>query len=280
VNSPLSSQQLDYRELVLDEVAAAVEGMLCTHADRVLVTSAALADHARARGASRRRVRLVRCGAPRELFALPRRPSRGGEHEEFVLGFVGSLKPWHGIEILLHVFLRLREISPAYRLLVVGDGPMMPQVREFCRAHSLEAFVELPGRVAHEEMPHWLGRMDAGLAPYPDLPSFYFSPLKIWEYAAAGVPIVASASGELPQLFPHKRAALLHPPGKIHKILKHVETLRRSPDLGPRLARRARRTAREYTWDRLAARVETIATRALAEGAGRTDPGPGRRESR
>ncbi len=274
VNAPLSRQQLDYRALALDEVAAALEGALCTHADRVLVTSPALADYTHTRGASRRHLRLVRCGAPRELFDIPGRPRRGVQ-DEFVLGFVGSLKPWHGIEILLHVFERLRQISPVYRLLVVGDGPMMAHIRAFCREHGLEEFIELPGRVPHDEMPRWLGRMDAGMAPYPNLPSFYFSPLKIWEYAAAGVPIVASSGGELPKLFPHKTAALLHPPGKIHKILKHVETLRQNPDLGRRLARRARRGARLHTWDRIAARVETIATRALAEGVGHAHPRAG-----
>ena len=92
---------------------------------------------------------------------------------------------------------------------------------------------------------------------------FYFSPLKIWEYAAGRVPIVASESGEIPRLFPHRQAALLHAPGKVRKIVKHVERLRRDPHLRERLARRARAVAKEHTWDRLAGRFHTLTERLL-----------------
>jgi glycosyltransferase involved in cell wall biosynthesis len=208
-------------------------------------------------------MRVIPCGVARSLFpASGRLGARGAD--EFVLGFVGSLKPWHGIDILLEAFLQLSYISSNYRLLLVGDGPLRPEVESFCRSHNISPLVTIAGSVDAARVPEYLARIDVGLAPYPPLPSFYFSPLKIWEYAAAGVPIVASASGDLPRLFPHRVAALLHPPGSVGKIVKHVERLRGDRDLGCRLARRARQVAKLHTWDRLAARFETLAKRALA----------------
>lgn len=257
VNAPLSDQQQDYRELDLVETSEVVSSMVLPAADRVLLTTSGLSSYVQSCGVSRRNIRVVPCGVSDAMFADCNRPPRG-KGEPFVIGFLGSLKPWHGIDVLLKAFARLHDISDEYRLLVVGDGPMRSDIESFCRNCHLEDFVTLTGKVDHAEVPEYLARMDAGVAPYPALSSFYFSPLKIWEYAAAGVPIVASESGEIPELFPHKKLALLHPPGKFLKIVKHVEQLRNDPEYGPRLTRRARGVAREHTWDRLAARIEGI----------------------
>jgi glycosyltransferase involved in cell wall biosynthesis len=258
LNAPLAAQQEEYRVLDMAETARAIEQQVLLGADRVLVTCEALRGYAHARGVSRRKIRILPCGVSRDLLAVPRRAPRAPS-DEFVVGFVGTLKPWHGIDVLLETFLRLRAISPQYRLLMVGDGPLAAEARSFCAAHGLDAAVTFVGSVPHADVPRYLARMDAGVAPYPPLPSFYFSPLKLWEYAAAGVPIVASASGELPRLFPHRHAALLHEPGHVGKIVKHIERLRQDPDLGRRLARRARTVAKRHSWDRLAARFLSFA---------------------
>jgi glycosyltransferase involved in cell wall biosynthesis len=257
VNAPLLAQQGEYRELALVEAARAIERRLLAEADRVIVTSPALGDYAHAHGASQRATRCVPCGVSPELFAAarPRRPRDG----EVVVGFLGSLKPWHGIDQLLEAFRKLRDISEVYRLLIVGSGPLLPALEEFRRRHRLARVMTLAGSVPHARVGEYLAQMDIGVAPYPPLEPFYFSPLKVWEYAAAGVPIVASASGDLPARFPHRTAALLHRPGSVRKLVEHIERLRRDPELGQRLARRARRVAKLHTWDRLAARIESLA---------------------
>jgi len=264
VNAPLATQQEEYRELAMTDIAKAIEAYVLEHASLVLVTSEELRQYAHERGVSRRRVRVVPCGVSGEILAAGR-TRRTHAKGEFVVGFLGSLKPWHGVEILLQAFEQLRAKNAAYRLLIVGDGPMMPELRRACARPELREVVTLTGDVPHGEIGGFLEQMDVGVAPYPALPSFYFSPLKVWEYAGAGVPIVASASGELPVLFPHRSAALLHPPGKVGKIVKHIERLRLDPTLGPRLARRARATARAHTWDRIAARIVSLSSRLIAK---------------
>lgn len=261
VNAPLAEQQQEYRELDMVETAHAVESLLFAKADRVLVTCSALREYARARGAAH--VRVIPCGVSESLF-VDRAAPGSRKRSEFVIGFVGSLKPWHGVEILLRAFARLCDRSPAYRLLLVGDGPLRSDVEAFCRKRDIGDRVTLAGAVDHTQVPAYLAQMDVGAAPYPPLPSFYFSPLKVWEYAAAGVPIVASASGDLPRLFPHRSAALLHPPGSVRKIVEHVDSLRQNPELGRRLSRRARQVAKRHTWNRLALRIESLATHLLA----------------
>jgi len=269
VNAPLVTQQQEYRSLLNVATACALESILLGEADRVIVPSKALAAYVAERGAAARRVRVIPCGVSREVFFPTWRPiqARDGTRE-FVLGFLGSLKQWHGVEILLEAFGELSKRSSVYRLLVIGDGPLRGFVEARCRRDGLEDRVTITGEVPYPDIPGWLERVDVGLAPYPPLPLFYFSPLKVLEYAASGVPIVASASGQIAEIFTHETSAMLHAPGNVAEIVDCVERLRASPELRIRLAKMARRAVKKtYTWDRLAAHVLSVAETACRRHA-------------
>lgn len=266
VNAPLVAQQEQYRALYNSAIARGIERVLLAEADRVIVPSRVLVDHVVRSGCPRRRVRVIPCGVSRALLApaVRIRPSAGLD-KPFVVGFLGSLKPWHGIERLVSAFQRLMDIHPGYRLLVVGDGPLRQVVEECRRACSDPECVRITGEVRHEEVAGYLREMDVGVAPYPELPGFYFSPLKIFEYAAAGVPIVAARSGQIAEVLTHRQSALLHPPAMPGKIVRHIERLRTRPELRARIARRAHRiVAARYTWDHLARRLLSIARNCIA----------------
>lgn len=267
VNAPLAAQQEEYRSLANAAPARGLEQMLLRNADRVLVPSRTLGDYVAAQGCRRRALRVVPCGVPREFLSRSRVDDR--KDGEFVVGFLGSLKPWHGLDILMLAFRELLQRWDGYRLVVVGDGPMRARLEQFRDSMPItRAAVEIVGAVPYHEVPGHLARMDVGIAPYPPLPMFYFSPLKIFEYAAAGLPIVASGCGQIAEVLTHRSNALLHPPGSVRKIVKHVELLRTQPNLGSRLGRRARQVvAKRYTWDRLAARLLTMGERARREVA-------------
>ena len=68
---------------------------------------------------------------------------------------------------------------------------------------------ELTGAVEPAEIPALLARMDIAVAPYPDLADFYFSPLKVMEYMAAGRAVVASRIGDIDGLIRHGETGLL-----------------------------------------------------------------------
>lgn len=252
VNAPLRLEQARYRALRNGVVAAALEAELFRHADRVLVPSQELRHYVVAHGGRPGRVRVVPNAADPDFF----RPPAPLPRSTFVVGFVGSLKPWHGIEDLLRAFLRLRRHSADYRLLIVGDGPLRATIERTRRAHRLGDAVRVTGSVGYEDVRQALWEMDVAVAPYPKLDGFYFSPLKVYEYMAAGRPIVASSVGQVADVLTHRRTALLHPPGSVRKLVEHVEELRRRPALRERLGREARRlAAKRFTWDRNAARV-------------------------
>jgi glycosyltransferase involved in cell wall biosynthesis len=254
VNAPLVDEQRRYRGLVNAAAAASIEGYVFRAADRVLVPSAELEPYVMSKGAGA--VSVVPNAADPERFRPEGGRVRARKDGPFVVGFAGSLKPWHGIEYLVRAFKRLRRISEDYRLLIVGDGPLRTQLEGEIRRNGWRDAATLTGAVEIDEVARLLTQMDAATAPYPPLRGFYFSPLKVFEYMAAGVPIVASDIGQIGEILTHRRTALLHRAGAVDEIAARIDELRRKPVLAAGLAREARALlCRRYTWRRNADRV-------------------------
>lgn len=98
--------------------------------------------------------------------------------------------------------------------------------------------------------------MDAAVAPYPDYPDFYFSPLKIYEYMAAGLPVVASRIGQVAELIQDGTNGLLYQPGDAVALSAALNRLRCEPMLRSSLGRAARETVlHDHTWEAVAKRI-------------------------
>ena len=111
---------------------------------------------------------------------------------------------------------------------------------------GLDDAVELTGAVDPTRIPDLLARMDVAVAPYPRLDDFYFSPLKLYEYLAAGVPVVAGDAGNLPELLagPDGPLGITYPAGSVDDLAATIALLRAGPELRADLARRGRADAR------------------------------------
>src|SRR5947199_7891972 len=142
-----------------------------------------------------------------------------------VVGFLGSLKPWHGMDFLLDAMVQLRRRQRDQRLLIVGEGPGLEHIRERVRSNALEEHVLLAGKVRHEEIPAYLAAMDLTVAPYSAEQPFYFSPLKVFESLAAGRPVVAPRLGQLNELIDHGVTGLLYDAGDLDALVESMDAL-------------------------------------------------------
>lgn len=167
--------------------------------------------------------------------------------------FAGAFRTWHGAIHLARAIRRLRARGHGdVGAVFVGDGPELPRVR--AEAAGLDDVV-FTGAIPHERMPAAMRHADIGVAPF-DLGAhralslgFYWSPLKIFEYMAAGLPVVAPAADRLPSLVAHEGEGLLYDPGDQDGLAVTLERLAGDQTLRRRLGAAARaRAVREYSW--------------------------------
>jgi glycosyltransferase involved in cell wall biosynthesis len=270
VNAPLVEEQAEYRELVDREAAEQVAARAFGAATALIAVSDEVGAYLTSFQGTAGRIHVVPNGVNLDRFPLDLRPSRPGRPAAFTIGFVGTLKPWHGLPFLVEAYANLHEHEPRTRLLVVGGGPGQPGLEADLAARGLREGAELTGMVDPTEVPGLLASMDVAVAPYPSMDHFYFSPLKVYEYMAAGRVTVASRIGQLSGLIIDGVNGLLCPPGDAIALASALEHLRGEPRLRARLGRAARATVqRSHTWDAVTWRILDIAgLQARSQGRG------------
>lgn len=265
VNAPLVDEQAVHRELADRAGAEAVIAGAASDATAVVCVSDPVAAWVRGHAPAARTV-VVPNGVDTGRFRPPRHRPAG----PFIVGFVGTLKPWHGVEVLVDAFARLAGRLPAARLLLVGDGPLAGRVTERAAALGIGAAVTRTGAVDPLQVPGWLHAMHVAVAPYPAGAETYFSPLKVYEYLAAGLPVVASSVGQVPAALDHGRAGVLVRPGDVEGLAAALHALALDPGLRTRLGAAARaRAVQCHSWSGVVAASLAAAGVALdpADGA-------------
>jgi len=248
VNAPLIDEQATYRSLVDRASAEGVARRVFEAASALLAVSEEVADYLRHAADVSQKVHVVPNGVDPDRF--PTRSERQRPEQPFTVGFVGTLKAWHGLSVLVEAFARLHQQNPDSQLLIVGDGTERVALINDLASRGLLDSAQLIGAVPPSDVPGWLGRMDAAVAPYPDLVGFYFSPLKVYEYMAASLPVVASRIGQLKAVIADEVNGLLVNPGDAEALAAALLRLKRDPALRVRLGKAARAcVCRKHTWD-------------------------------
>ena len=249
VNAPLREEALRYRTLPHASLAATIERRVFAATDRVFAVSNTLARLLEEAGVAAGRIEVAPNAIDPAKFAA-RRCRREGP---FTIGFAGSLKPWHGVEILLEAFRRALGEVPSLRLEIIGDGPGRTAVER--AGLPAERFTH-HGALSHTETLGLLSRWDVGAAPFLAVPDFYFSPLKLVEYMAAGLCPVASDQPEIRELLGDGDRGLLVPAGDARVLARALVELAHNPELTSTIGLRAREyVLKERSWSRNAERA-------------------------
>ncbi|GAA1485941.1 glycosyltransferase family 4 protein [Brachybacterium fresconis] len=265
VNAPLIEEQRRHRHLHDESAAQAATRAQLQSAQVVSCVSETVAAWTRGQGASAERVVVTPNGVntaritPREQTPSAAAVNPVGPvspERPVTVGFVGTLKPWHGTDLLLRALARTR--GPL-RLDICGTGPQQAELQQLAAELGMHERVTFRGAVAPELVPEVLRGFDIATAPYP-AGEHYFSPLKVYEYLAAGVPVIASAIGTLPDVLRHGELGVLVEPGDVDALATALDHLAGDPARRARLGRAARETAvAEHDWrSRCRALLETM----------------------
>ena len=260
VNAPIVLEASRYRGL--GDVPAALERERWSFgtADAIAAVSSQLVDYVRS-VSPHSHVERIPNGVDADALGTGPIMDLGLPAGAVAIGFAGSMKPWHGVHELLNAFAAVADDN--WHLVMAGAGPeegaLMARVGD---EGALRGRVHLLGALAHENIGPLLRALDVGVAPYVPSTDFYFSPLKVLEYLAAGLPVVFPDLGDLLEVVGGGGLSYAaDDSGALAGALAHLvddDALRR------RLARPAKRKALRWSWAETARRIEALAERALS----------------
>ena len=177
-----------------------------------------------------------------------------------VIGFVGGFQWWHGLDLLIESLAKILPEFPNAKLLLVGDGQARPIIDQKITELGVESKVIITGLLPQVRVPEMLAAIDIAVVPYPQLPKeLWFSPLKLYEYMAAGKAIVSSRAGQIAEVIQDGHNGLLVESGNVTSLVQAIIKLLNDPVERERLGQNARQQAIEqHSWEQYIKRLEEI----------------------
>lgn len=266
INSPLVAEVARTRGLTFQKWARRKERTIIQSADLVVVVSGVLRDWAIESGADPRRVLITPNGVDMARYeTLRRRRDLIKKYDiegKRVIGFTGFVRDWHRLDLAMDAMVMKNLQKKNAVLMVVGEGPAIAQLQQRAMELQIEGAVRFCGKVAHAEIPDHVALFDVALVTAINS---YASPLKLFEYLAAGVATVVVDQPNLREVLEEGCARFFNrnEPTELARTLEELvtqpEVSRALGAAGKELLRR-----RDYTWDGNARRV-VEAVRGIVE---------------
>lgn len=181
---------------------------------------------------------------------------------EPVVMWVGGFYPWHDLSLLLESFALISKRRPDAKLVLVGDGQTRSAVAESVARDGMRDAVIMTGSVAHSQIPEMLSIADVAVVPSAPVTASLGgtgTPLKLFEYMAAGKAIVATAHKESAEVIRDGHSGLLVEAGDPNRFADVTLKLINDPVERSRLGQNARQQAVEqYSWEEYTRQLEVI----------------------
>jgi glycosyltransferase involved in cell wall biosynthesis len=263
------------RSALLRPLAGLVDTSVLLRADHCFAVSTYLRDNLISKGRPADGVTVLTNAADPDEF----RPDISGDEVrrafglagKTVIGFAGGFYPWHGLKLLLAALELAVARAPQLAVLLVGDGPMRPELEDIIRARKLESHVRLAGAVPHADLPRHIAAFDVGVMPDSNV---YGSPMKVFEYMSMEKPVVAADYGPLRDAIVHDRHGKLFPPGSAEALGACLVEMAVEPERRREMGRAGRElVVQDRNWihhaERIVATYDRIAAGRISQGGPR-----------
>lgn len=227
-------------------VFSALDGIICTVGPQLSLLDSLYPNHAP--------VAILPNGVPARLLNLL--PHRKNGVESVHLGYAGQLNSWKNIDIMIE---SLKFLPPHFVLDIAGGKKKMEQqTRDYlmkcAKQSSVEGRVNYFGFLLPSEVPEFISGMDILLLPLGNNAQSrsFTSPMKLFEYAASGIPMVVTRQPTTASLVEDGIHALMAEPGSAKSMAEAINTLVTTPGLGNTLASNAKKWVAQHTYDKRA----------------------------
>ncbi|WP_445672765.1 glycosyltransferase [Pseudomonas inefficax] len=261
------SRQPEWEHTEQYAFSAKMEAEACIHADAVITITKALKDLMVERGVDPAKIIVAPNCAHTHLFE-PDAPkdsemsaNLGITSDEVVIGYVGSIVNYEGLDDLMRAVAMLRDRGVKnFKFLLVGDGAVLPQLKLMIEELNLHEIVICTGRVPHADVPRYYSLID--IAPFPRKPYLVcetVSPLKPFEALASGKAILVSSCAALTEIIEDGYNGLVFEKGNVEAFCDQLQRMIEDSELRKRLGRQGREwVCRERDWSVVSSKVADL----------------------
>ena len=260
-NAPTEEFQIFGTASWLFTVSRARHIAVMNNADAVVAVSSCLKDYYTRLGVDGDKIFVLPNGVNSKVFRAGNYENTSlrnkyGLNEKIVVGFVGSIRVYHGFESIVTAADIILKDNRDIFFLIVGGGDGLEQSKmELARLGITRNFI-FAGYVPNPEIPSFLGAMDICIMPNSN---WYGSPMKLFEYAAMGKAMIAPRLGPVMDVFRDGEHVILITPGDARELASKLLYLARHPQRRQTLGENAmKRVYQHYTWDKNAERILCI----------------------
>lgn len=263
VNAPLAYEREHEPDesLYMKKAAYWVEKKVCSNSLKTIVVSTPLKRYLISKGVPAKKIVVIPNGVNLNTF-YPKPASKnliqslGIRKDDVIIGFVGILRPWHGIDLLLEAFRIVNETYPNTKLMLVGDGPIKENILNQARSLGLKNKLIITGRVPHDQVSDYVSLFTIAVSPKA---TFYASPMKIPEYMAQQKAVVAPDTNNIRDLVSNGTNGLLFEYDSANSLAKSLMEIISKPSLGIELGYKARsETIQRLNWQATAKQIEEL----------------------
>lgn len=256
VNAPLVEEMKAFEGYSLYQSKAhSLERFKLQQANRIIVVSSALRDYLSKRYGIAQNTFLVQpnCIDPEQSKDVKAHEAKAltqfNKHHYKVIGFVGSMFPYHGVDQLIRAFAIVKQHYQEVILCIVGDGTVLADLKQMTIDLNLSQSVLFTGRIAHKEVMNYVAAMDICVMAKSN---WYGSPVKLFEYGLMNKPIVAPNTSPVLDVMQNEQDALIvdeTPELIAAALLRLIE----QPELAKQLANTFHtKVLSNYTWHQAA----------------------------
>lgn len=173
----------------------------------------------------------------------------------YYVGFVGTISEWQGLDYIVRSAPSILGEIPSTRFLLVGNGPMKAKLNRLAEDLNVAKEFVFIGEVPYSEVPKYINAMDIGISFRKGTPA---SPMKLYEYAACGKPVVATDNSDHDFVREHS-AGILVDPENPEEVANAITSLLRNGELRERMGSNGRKYVLENrSWEAVAREVEEV----------------------
>ncbi|MCD4671518.1 MAG: glycosyltransferase [Anaerolineaceae bacterium] len=185
-----------------------------------------------------------------------------GPSDPIKLIYIGSTHYERNLLTLSRAVIRASQQDMQFHLTIIGAGAQQEELKEFAQQHPERLAVH--DAVPHEDIPQWLAKAHVGALPFPDEEKFRVSsPIKLFEYMASGLPVMATRIVCHTDVMVNADYAFYANGSDVASLLAGLERIWQSKDSLPGLSQQTMRDASQWSWSEAARQLKQALEKGL-----------------